>query len=291
MSAPTERKGETIKVVVLDRRKTEIDLCNTEEEMRSMTVLQLKEKLLERLPEYADTYGKPGMDLWLKDGFLEDFELLSECGIQHMSVIDIGSFLVFVRTQTGKVITIRVSNHMTVESLKARIQKVEGTPIDETESVICASLTSVCLVFYRQHPEVAKAERRTAAHYKQRKMVNTYQVKIFGLGGDMKMVNLCNTEEQMRSMTVKQLKDKIIERFPEYGVHSDNIRLIFTNKDLHVDSALLSEYGITHLSVIQMVMKIPGGGEWPEPGTGDGGMGDKDGRNASKERLANFETP
>ena len=52
------KRGETIKVVVKDWRKTEIDLCDTEEDMQTMKVLQLREKVIERLPEYAGKYTK-----------------------------------------------------------------------------------------------------------------------------------------------------------------------------------------------------------------------------------------
>lgn len=37
------------------------------------------------------------------------------------------------------------------------------------------------------------------------------------------------------------------------------LRLIFTDKMLDGDNTLLSEYGIQHMSVLHMVMKVPGG--------------------------------
>lgn len=86
-------------------------------------------------------------------------------------------------------------------------------------------------------------------------MGKIYQVKVFGVGGEMKMIDLCTTEEQMKCMTVLELKKKISEKFP-WG---DDIRLIFTNIKLDGDGTLLSQYGIQHLSVIQMVLNLPGG--------------------------------
>lgn len=97
------------------------------------------------------------------------------------------------------------------------------------------------------------------------------------------VIDLCDTEEQMQRMTVKQLKEKIVERLPEFA---DDTRLIFTNKSLEGDSTLLSEYGIEHKSVIHMVIKVSGGGSIS--GTGDGGMGDKGGKNRSMEMLPFF---
>jgi hypothetical protein len=39
----------------------------------------------------------------------------------------------------------------------------------------------------------------------------------------------------------------------------DNIRLIFANKNQMVDESTLVSYGIQHKSLIQMVIKLPGG--------------------------------
>ena len=46
-------------------------------------------------------------------------------------------------------------------------------------------------------------------------MGKIYQVLVQGYRGEKKTIDLCNTEEQMKSMTVKQLKEKIAQKFPE----------------------------------------------------------------------------
>ncbi|MEQ2186057.1 hypothetical protein GOODEAATRI_024719 [Goodea atripinnis] len=89
-------------------------------------------------------------------------------------------------------------------------------------------------------------------------MGKIYQVMVHGLRGEKMMIDLCNTEEQMKKMTVLQLKEKIAERLP-HTAGEDNLRLIFTDKNLEGDNSLLSEYGIQHMSVIQLVIKVPGG--------------------------------
>uniref|UniRef100_A0A4W6DY22 Ubiquitin-like domain-containing protein n=1 Tax=Lates calcarifer TaxID=8187 RepID=A0A4W6DY22_LATCA len=86
-------------------------------------------------------------------------------------------------------------------------------------------------------------------------MGKIYQVMVHGLRGEKMIIDLCNTEEQMQSMTVLQLKEKIAQRLPD----TEALRLIFTDKMLDGDSSLLSEYGIQHMSVIQMVVRVPGG--------------------------------
>ena len=53
------------------------------------------------------------------------------------------------------------------------------------------------------------------------------------------------------------------------------------------EGALLSAYGIRHKSVILMVLKLRGGG--CSLGVLYRGMGDREGRNLSMEKLADFE--
>lgn len=42
-------------------------------------------------------------------------------------------------------------------------------------------------------------------------------------------------------------------------IGQDNLRLIFTDKMLDGDDELLSDFGIQHMSVIHMVVRVPGG--------------------------------
>lgn len=65
-------------------------------------------------------------------------------------------------------------------------------------------------------------------------------------------------------------------------VEEKALRLIFRDKMLDGDDTLLSDYGIQHMSVIHMIMKLPGGGG---PIHENSGMGDKTGKNQSMESL------
>ncbi|KAG7259460.1 hypothetical protein CRUP_015104 [Coryphaenoides rupestris] len=89
-----------------------------------------------------------------------------------------------------------------------------------------------------------------------------YQVTVIGLSGQRMTIDLCNTEEQMRTMTVQQLKTKIVADWPggAAGALQDNLVLIFTDKQLE-DAATLVSYGVQHLSIIQVVLRVPGGGD------------------------------
>ncbi|XP_028285089.1 polyubiquitin 9 [Parambassis ranga] len=89
-------------------------------------------------------------------------------------------------------------------------------------------------------------------------MGKIYQVVVNGLRGEKIMIDLCNTEEQMKAMTVRQLKEKIKQKLPE-SADEESLRLIFADKKLDDDSALLSTFGVQHMSVIHLVLKVPGG--------------------------------
>ncbi|CAL8377796.1 unnamed protein product [Boreogadus saida] len=84
-------------------------------------------------------------------------------------------------------------------------------------------------------------------------MGKIYQVTVIGLNRENMTIDLCDTEEQMKAMTVLQLKEKIGERLPGNGM--DNIRLIFATNVLVDDEMTLGSYGVQHKSVIHMVIR------------------------------------
>ncbi|XP_041635666.1 uncharacterized protein zgc:194655 [Cheilinus undulatus] len=89
-------------------------------------------------------------------------------------------------------------------------------------------------------------------------MGKTFQVVVHGPRGQKLIVDLCNTDEQMKNMKVLQLKEKIAEKLPETAGVED-LRLIFTDKELDGDNESLSSYGVQHMSVIMMVLRVHGG--------------------------------
>uniref|UniRef100_A0A8C5AES4 Ubiquitin-like domain-containing protein n=1 Tax=Gadus morhua TaxID=8049 RepID=A0A8C5AES4_GADMO len=91
-------------------------------------------------------------------------------------------------------------------------------------------------------------------------MGKIHQVIVIGLNGENMTVDLCKTEEEMKAIKVLQLKVMIGERLPgRAGNSMDNIRLIFATSVLDDDKKTLGSYGVQHKSVIQMVMRVPGG--------------------------------
>uniref|UniRef100_A0A669DTB5 Ubiquitin-like domain-containing protein n=1 Tax=Oreochromis niloticus TaxID=8128 RepID=A0A669DTB5_ORENI len=91
-------------------------------------------------------------------------------------------------------------------------------------------------------------------------MEKIYQVKVFGIDGEMKVIDLqpvklCSTSAEFNRLTVKDLKEKI-------SVSEKNLQMIFASQRLEGDDTQLCLYGIQHLSVIQFVVKVYGGGSF-----------------------------
>ncbi|KAL6118514.1 uncharacterized protein ACO6RY_03302 [Pungitius sinensis] len=67
--------------------KMPVDLCNTEEQLMKMTLLQLKEKITKKLPETAEVEA---LRLIFENKMLDgNDKLLTHLGIEHMSVIQV----------------------------------------------------------------------------------------------------------------------------------------------------------------------------------------------------------
>lgn len=91
---------------------------------------------------------------------------------------------------------------------------------------------------------------------KHKIMGKIHQVKVFGIDRELKVIDLCDSEEMMKKMTVRDLKKKVVERFPG---PTDDLQMIFANHRLDDENELLYKYGIQHLSVIQLVVRLNGG--------------------------------
>ncbi|KAF0029181.1 hypothetical protein F2P81_018286 [Scophthalmus maximus] len=131
-------------------------------------------------------------------------------------------------------------------------------PRIESESVISLCLPPPRPLIWRllstldDRSDDRRQERSELARHKicaqTPKMGKIYQVVVHGLRGEKMTVDLCNTEEQMQTMTVLQLRERIAQKLPNNA-----------DKMLDDDATLLSQYGIQHMSVIHMVLRVPGG--------------------------------
>ncbi|KAL4623597.1 Ubiquitin-like protein-like [Arapaima gigas] len=90
-------------------------------------------------------------------------------------------------------------------------------------------------------------------------MGKIYQIILHGLKGEKKTIDVGHSAEEMNNLSVLELKKKIAAKLP--GSSEDDVsqlRLIFTDKMLE-DSSTLSSYGIQDKSIIQLVVRLPGG--------------------------------
>ncbi|KAL6118509.1 uncharacterized protein ACO6RY_03297 [Pungitius sinensis] len=82
----------------------------------------------------------------------------------------------------------------------------------------------------------------------------TIKLKVNGPTGRETIVTLCDSEEEMKKITAKQLK-KIIAR--ELGT-DDEFKMVHRSVELE-DSSLLWSHGIRHMSTVHTVLMLPGG--------------------------------
>ncbi|KAM8748285.1 uncharacterized protein AB9X84_016016 [Acanthopagrus schlegelii] len=82
-----------------------------------------------------------------------------------------------------------------------------------------------------------------------------FQLRVHDPTGVEKIIDLCDNEEQMKKMTVLQLK-LIIKK--TLMITGDNLQLVFGGQDLE-DGSLLVSHNIKHMSAIQTAVQLPGG--------------------------------
>uniref|UniRef100_A0A3Q2CPU9 Ubiquitin-like domain-containing protein n=1 Tax=Cyprinodon variegatus TaxID=28743 RepID=A0A3Q2CPU9_CYPVA len=85
-----------------------------------------------------------------------------------------------------------------------------------------------------------------------------YQVIVIDLEGNKKAIDLCDNEKYMQRITVMELKKKIAVKIPGMAADED-IELVFGQERLNEENKRLFDYGIQHMSVIGMLIKLPGG--------------------------------
>ncbi|CAL9693048.1 unnamed protein product [Knipowitschia caucasica] len=106
------------------------------------------------------------------------------------------------------------------------------------------------------------------------------KIIVMGFKGERMEVDVGRDSDEFERFTVLDLKRKIFSRFAEEeeNIPEDRIYFIFVDQRLDVDDKLLIDYGIQHMSVVQMVQMVEevdgGGGDPPK-----GSMGDRDHKN------------